>query len=1069
MLNLKLKDYSQLLPDVGKQRVLPFITQYYKQLIATTVLNKLESLPETFNGDLYDGEAEQLLYRPLAQWLRTTIEVREQGGTAEDDSADNMSFSQFMFSSAVDYAVIHEFFKTQLANRITATEQVFKSVKESLIIQSMAEVSKSGTALNKLKWEANPAGASEISKFFEEIMPDGGLEVLNAITSIIAKTTKSITDDVDLYDKKLTTKIEELKKYLRRGKGTPATTAQRELLLRSRMEVINQIKCLIAPMAGITIPGNKCTKSDFYDGFTAAVYLFEYLKIVQDYDVNFPYSPPNGNAFAYAATLTAQARNLSGKFMRFYDLPAKVDLLQSINMLNMAIKPYTTVLDDFFPRWREDSDVYTTRIEQWLPTVDSFITIFWEEAVKRQLTFGEGAELLVDLVGVTDSLKQVATNAAAKLSDSVHIEWDKEKLEWKIDGETLHDNFSKFPVYTPGTIGDKVQVSEVVHVPLNRQIANKIYFIFMDSAEAIMNTIQMIAESKALGNRLTTAFEAAADNLTLTSDYWQFLPLMGSLKHAEPAPFKMIDPLSRVFTPWYLKLTEKSATSKWKLKDWMYRIISYHAVNNAVMNSVADIFTWDHSAYPQDDAVTALYVNGLIPACYTKDRRRDWSPYSINTLLDRIASSGGFHDNWEYFETAAVALNTLEAEYTTTIVDALAANVLVYSSVPKKGTIDEIGDDDIFNLLPPELPVMWTAQTRDFIEQQKDAEGKSRSKIGEVEGKLSASVTGKQVKAMKLTDLAAVATVKNEKVGRINYAFVLHTHYPAPTQTIQRLWKARYKTYIPIYISNSIKGLEDKPIVSQKLVTDKGSINYVAAAGWSILQNPWPHINAQCKPLNLGWTEWTPFQLVDVFCKPNELMRTIDFRAKSERDASILDDEDEAQALAFPDPDWTTTGREIPAYDPEIVRISDAKKAFITGEAEKPDYAAPRGTSDIHRSLDLVKTIWTPMLSLSDEGVIQLRGGMASASDMAKSILAGATYIDKESDEIIGFSEEHLPDKEQVSKDPEEAVKQITAFLDGVKEKKSKKAKAKKTSSEDGKNDVQDTKLEPSADEDDAQ
>lgn len=1073
MLEVKLKDHSALLPDTGTRRVLPFIGGYYKQLIATTLIRKLEQLPAQFNGDLYDGEAEQMIYRPLAQWLKTTLEVRANGQTAEDDVIDWFSFPQFCFQSAVDYAVIHEFFKVQLANRITSTEAAFVSVKDSLIFEAMSEVDKEKTSYNmkKVAWTANPAGAESLTAFYKAIMPDSGIKVLDAVTNVVAKSTKAITDDVDAYDKSLATKIDELKKYLRRGKGAPATIDQRVTLLTSRMQVIDSIIKLLAPTAGIRINDNPCTKSDFYDGVVTAIYFFEYLQIQENYDVQFPYQPPNGNAFAYSATLTSQARNLAGKFMRFYDLPIKVDLYQAINMLNMAVKPYETVMDNYFPTWRAESQVYRDYIDAWIPEVDSCLTVFWDETVRRQMAFGDGAELIVDMLGITDSLKEAATRLAGATGTeaSVTIQWDKSTCSWMIDGEQLTDKFVKYPVLTPGTISERVKVSSVVHVPLDRQVANKIYLLYMDAAQALMTTIAITKESKTLGNRLTTAFEASTDKITIGADYWQFMPLMGSLKEAAPAPFKMIDPLSRVYTPWYLKVNDKSVHAKWKLQDWMYRIIHYRRVNDALMNSVDDIFTWDQSNYPQDDAITLHYVNGLIPAAYTRDRRRDWAPYSIHTLLDRLQTGGGFHDDYDFYGTAALTLDTLESDYVSTVLDALAANVLVYKCQDVKDASNTPHKDEKYSLLSPQLPVLWTVPTLTFIENQKDSEGKERGKVDWDGTMITQSVNGAVLAAMKKADLASCSTIKHPVKGRTKYVFALHTHFPAPTLTFQRLWKARYKTYIPVFISELVEGAENKPIVKLGDLTIKNSVAksydttsgvtevkkyslvWLEAGGWSILQNPWPHINAQCKTLNLGWLEWSVFQNVDVFIKENQLMRSLDFRAKLLRDATVLDDEDEATALSFPDPDWTTEGRTIPPYNPEVVRLGDTKKAFITGEAGPPDHAAPRGTGDDHRSMDLIKAVWTPVFTLSESGLIKVRGGMASADDFYKSILAGATYIDEPNDTIVGFSETHHTDLEQVSSDPEQAAKQINDFLGQVKAKKAKNDDPKDKGDEDKK------------------
>lgn len=1044
MPQLTLFNNREFFPDTGTERLLPYINSYQRTLAANTLIEKLETLPLGWNDQLYEGEAEVLVFSPLSSALQAIIERRNKGVTATEDAFKGETFNNYLFETSMDYFFIDELWGVQYANKTAAQDVTLKSVADQQIFRTLQAINTTVTYTVKddLKdWNISPEGIKKMNEAFNSLIPDSGLQILNAMAEANLNLSDKLAKDADAYDMTLKNKADVLKKWAKQGKGVSASLHQREKILTARMKVISNLRLMLAPAAGIDIPGNKCSTLDFYDGLAGTLTFLDYLKTVQDYDSFWPLQPYTGNSLAWTATLCAAARKLAGKWLKYYNITAAFDLYHAIKMLDMALEPYFDIIGNYFPTFKGENKVYWETTAEYIKTVPSCVSVFYEESYRRQITFGEDAKLIVDIIGVTTSIKEQITAAVAKTGDIPEMVWDNEDKNWIIDGEPYSFEFDKYPILTPDRIGEEFYVSPAVKLPMGKRTTQAVITKWQTLAEGILSTIQKLRDIQAVAEAGGRKGVAMTEAQLVTADDWKFKPLIGTLKKGETLPFVPFDPLSRVYTPWYIKYAETYIEPKWKLKNFMWRVMANSVVQQALMDVKVPCFVWENTDYPHNDAITHPYINAALPALYTLDRRRMWFIYSFTHWITQISMTPGYHDDRHILKSVAHTLHGLEDEYRYNVVNALAANMLIY--VSEETTYNkEINIDDVsFSLISPNMPALWTQPTKQFIEAQTmEIKGtKSRHNVGLVNGVPHAMLKGKEIKTLETLDLARYEHISSPKKGITTYAFILHTRYPVPVPSVQRLWAARIKTYVPIMVDASLPITdEDLILTEEKTQSYKTQVAYVPPMGWSDLVNPWPHLAPKYASLKNGWEEWKTFQLADVYVTWDDLIKSLMYRAKIHNSAYIMDNSDLLAALDTKDPGWEASAREIKPLPEEHVRPA-MSAAFVTGPADNPSHIGPR-SSNAQIERDVLRSVVTSLITLTDEGYISLTGGQFTDDDFNDSILAGSAYV--KDGKIILNSPDHLEDAVHLT--PDNAVSELMKLQKEAEAKSKKKKKDKK-------------------------
>lgn len=1001
-------------PLTGTTRVLPFDTQYPRKLAASTLINKLKSLPQTWTGNFYNGEAEYFMFGPFYDML-TQLYNRRQGingsnkTTALEDVQIGDSLSQKFFSESIDYSIISEIVETQQA-KSAASDLQFSSIADQPLIRTMIQMSPSSTEVfNNLK--SSPDGAEALRIELLKIMPSIGFELINAMAEVSYKKAIEPPSSTTMQSK-----YQGVLMNLKKGKGAVASRVVRDVILAQRMEVVRILIDLLSPTAG-QIPSviTEATEYDFADGYVGSLFFLEYLKQIQDYDSYWPYQPFQSTPAAYVLSIMSFTSDLAAMWMTHANDAVIFDLDTSINIYEAALHPYEPLLDLYHPTWRSEQSAYDEIVRPWHDNVPDYTKIWWSEACSRLKAFSEGAELVMDLIGVDTSIKDSIQKAATRNPD-INMTWSESDNAWLRDGKLISVDDMEFPFLPPSHIGERISYSPAIKVTHSRKTSLQILTIMKDVGEALITSVKLMLQTANVINLANSRPLWVPKKSAITSSDWTFLPLVGTLKSGAIAPFGPVDPCSRIFTPWYTHQTNHDIKVRWKLEPLMWRVLDYPFINQKLQNDVADIFYWQDTVFPQDDATSYAFTQAVLPFCYTKNRRRIFNYYSINQWISSVSTMPGYHDDRGILASAAITIDQLEDEMADNVLNALAANILVYKLINER-----------WQLLLPKVPALYGVPRTTFIENQKH-------------GKNNLNLSSSEMEKLTKADLAVVITLSDRIKGNSQWAFVLHDRFPAPRKTEILLWEVKPRLHIKISIFSDFISPSDPCLLAPDWADSakfRGSadkpVRWLEPGGWSDLVITWPHINAECIPLTPAWENWQLYQLTDVFLLHEPITGDFMYRAVSSSDAYLLDEDDRIAALSVPDPDLNTVSIPIEPYKLESL-LPKSSATMLSPEPE-PKAMAHRATP-LDWEKDLAKTLISPLFALSEDGKVEISGGIVTPKDLAESIFAGEVYETEN-----GIIKSNTPIDNATLITPENAEEVLSNIILKAKKKKGNKAK----------------------------
>lgn len=1027
-----MKKSLTLKPTLGTTKVVPIDPSYFDKFTAQTIIRTLDQQPETWPLDLFEGEAEIFLFDPLYNYLQALKKRRNGGTTAQEDIKVGNSLTTFVFTQAVDWACVAEFISLQ-QTKLQSQDLTFKAIKTQPFYQSLIAANPSESLV---EFSSDVEGVLAFNEHLMNLLNPTSMELINSLArAAVDRATRAEVAE-DAYQESLRAKFKLILDWTKKGKGPVAVPDARDKILAARMEVLQIIRDLLAPTAGFTpMVVTGATKEDFHEGMLAAILYLEYAKSIEDYDANWPEQSFQGLAQAWIMTMQAKATDLAGKWMTHHTDSLSYDIYRAQMILDMATTPYIEPLDRYFPDWKNDMKAYYETMSTFTSDIPEYIKYFAHEALSRQRAFVDDAELVADLDNSLTSLKDLIMETLPVERSGISIKWDSASNTWLLNGKKVSSTTTDYPFLSPEQVGEPEVYSPASKTSINRSATQKVLYILYQKEESLMSAIEVINSIKNIHSLLYGKDVLVIEKSALTSDIWRTLPLVGTLKQSQIAPFHMVDPISRVTIPWYCDWTDGELSIKWKGEPFLYRIVNPHPINQALMDSVSDTWAWDKVNLPVTDAITQPFTNVALPVAFTQTRRRTWQPYLMSTWLVITQSKNGIHDDQLQLQSAATAIEQLEGEYGQSVTNHLIGNMLVYKK----------DDDGDYQLITPTVPAVYGVPLDEFIQAQHIDDGTKKGKTGDEVYKLSSTT----IQHLRSKDLAREVKLRDQAKGFIYYAFVLLSRFPKPQLTTTRLWEYRPKIYLPISIMQAYVDPSTPWILTSDSLEGKSpAATWTEPLGWSDLVGAGLHLFAKCEPLQGSWDFWNAYRLAEVYSHYDFSGRYITFRSYMQQSAYVYDEDDRVEALNQTDPDFHITETEVKPHE-ELVLKATLKAHFLNDVEKKPDSMAPR-ISDAQIRTDLKKTCFDAILQLQKDGQIALVGGQLNDEAVASAILKGSLYTGSK-DGVPAISLEGPADLEETS--PVTADNAVTAFealrLKAKGKKKDKKDKDEESNPEE--------------------